>query len=202
VKIAQVVTLISIGDYAASAHWRDTRTCLHAAIQAVDWPPGSGAFTIYPESGKKRGEGNGVGPIKKRLISRLRDEGWTIEGRAKNAFGQQLGSYDAVLISLQGAVVAEWETGNVSSSHRSINKMAMLLADGLIVAGTLVVPTKRLAQYLTDRIGNFEELTGYWPFWSRYPCEQGILEVVGVEHDTESLSVPRIPKGTDGRSAG
>ena len=26
----------------------------------LDWPPGSGRFTIYPQSGKKRGEGNGV----------------------------------------------------------------------------------------------------------------------------------------------
>jgi hypothetical protein len=99
-------------------------------------------------------------------------------------------------------VVAEWETGNVSSSHRSLNKMVMLLADGLLVAGTLVVPTRRLAQYLTDRIGNLEELTGYFPLWSRYPCSRGVLEIVGIEQDAESLSVPRIPKGTDGRSAG
>src|SRR5437762_1953060 len=38
------------------------------AIDAVRWPPESAGFTIRPESGKKRGEGNGVKPIKDAFI--------------------------------------------------------------------------------------------------------------------------------------
>ena len=57
--IVRVETLISCGPYAASEEWQQTRANLYTAIQAVDWPHGSGRFTIYPESGKGRGEGNG-----------------------------------------------------------------------------------------------------------------------------------------------
>jgi len=40
----------------------------------VDWPRGSGTFTIYPELGKKRGDGNGV-PIKLGLMEKLERRG-------------------------------------------------------------------------------------------------------------------------------
>ncbi len=33
---------------------------IQQAVACTDWPHGSGAFTIYPESGKKSGQGNGV----------------------------------------------------------------------------------------------------------------------------------------------
>ncbi|MHB1034059.1 MAG: hypothetical protein ACYC35_08315 [Pirellulales bacterium] len=68
-----------MGTFAASRRWRTIRRRLHQAIRAVDWPPGSGSFTIHPESGKRRGEGNGVTPIKKGLIARLLSEGWHAE---------------------------------------------------------------------------------------------------------------------------
>lgn len=96
----------------------------------------------------------------------------------------------------------EWETGNISSSHRSMNKMVMNLAHGLIAAGILVVPSKSFAKYLTDRVGNIDELERYFEMWKSVPCESGILEIVVIEHDAESFDVPRIPKGTDGRAKG
>ena len=37
----------------------------------AEWPVGSGSFTIYPESGKRSGEGNGVKPIKDNSIRYL-----------------------------------------------------------------------------------------------------------------------------------
>jgi len=61
-KIVKVHTLISCGDYAGSDHWRQTRAQIHKAVRKCVWPLESDKFTIYPESGKKRGEGNGVGP--------------------------------------------------------------------------------------------------------------------------------------------
>jgi hypothetical protein len=200
VKIVNEVRLKGCGEYSKSRDWQNTRATIHKAIAGVDWPPGAGRFTIFPESGKKRGQGNGVKPIKVGLMVELRRQGWIIEGAAKNAAGKVLGDFDAVLLTRHGPVVVEWETGNVSSSHRSLNKMTMLLAKRIIAAGILVVPSRSMAAYLTDRIGNAEELEGYFEFWRSHPCEAGILEVVVIEHDAVSRTVPRIPKGTDGRA--
>lgn len=199
-KIVQEVPLISCGKYSQSEEWRRTRASLHKAIKGVDWPPGSGKFSIYPESGKRRGEGNGVKPIKNGLIVELKRQGWTIEGPAKNAVGRALGDFDAVLTTTYGPVVVEWETGNVSSSHRSLNKMAMLLSKGIIAAGILVVPSREMYRFLTDRIGNVSELEPYFDFWKSIPCKSGILEIAVIEHDATSTKSPRIPKGTDGRA--
>lgn len=201
-KIVHIETILNRGTYSKSEHWRATRSSLHRAVKKCEWPPESGRFTIYPQSGKKRGEGNGVRPIRNEFIRELRRRGWSIEGQAKNALGQALGEFDAVLMGPEGPVVAEWETGNISSSHRSMNKLTMLVADGIIAAGTLIVPSRRLYLYLTDRIGNYKELEPYLKLWKSVPCKKGILEVVVIEQDAESLDVPRIPKGTDGRAKG
>jgi len=201
-KIVGVHTLVSCGAYARSAHWADTRAQIHAAVSCCTWPPGSDKFTIYPQSGKKRDEGNGVGPIKKEFVDELKRRGWTIEGPAKNLLGQSLGDFDAVLPGPEKPIVAEWETGNISSSHRSMNKLTMLVADRVISAGTLVVPSRKLYVFLTDRIGNIQELEPYFKLWKSVPCEEGILEIVVIEHDAESYKVPKIPKLTAGRSGG
>ncbi len=201
-KIVDVHTLISRGEYARSEHWARTRRQLHKAIRACAWPPGSRKFTIYPQSGKKRGEGNGVGPIKNEFVRGLRRQGWAIESPSKNLLGQALGDFDAVLLGPTNPIVAEWETGNISSSHRSMNKLTMLIADGVISAGTLVIPSRRLYVYLTDRIGNIQELEPYFRLWKSVPCREGVLEVVVIEQDAESRRVPKIPKLTAGRSRG
>lgn len=201
-KIVDVVTIRSCGKYAQSAHWKKTKRQIHDAVRHCEWPVGSGTFTIYPQSGKKRGEGNGVKPIKNEFVALLKNKGWTIEGRAKNALNQKLGDFDAVLSGPEKPIVAEWETGNVSSSHRSMNKLTMLVSSGEISAGVLIVPSRKLYAYLTDRIGNIKELEPYFGLWKSVPCKSGALEIVVIEHDAESLEVPRIPKGTDGRSGG
>ncbi len=199
-KIVAVHTLISIGSYAKSRQWRQTRDQIHKAVRSCEWPPGSGSFTIYPESGKRRGEGNGVRPIRDRFVAHLKSLGWEIEGPAKNALGEGLGDFDAVIAGPEGPIVVEWETGNISSSHRSMNKLTMLLTDGVIAAGTLVVPSRALYVYLTDRIGNVRELEPYFRLWQSVPCRKGVLEIVVIEHEATSKKVPKIPKGTDGRA--
>jgi len=122
VKIVHVETVLACGSYAKSEHWAETRAAIHAAVQKCAWPPGSKKFTIYPQSGKKRGEGNGVGPIRNEFIKELRKLEWTIEGPAKNLLSQALGDFDAILPGPEGPIVVEWETGNISSSHRSMGK--------------------------------------------------------------------------------
>lgn len=95
----------------------------------------------------------------------------------------------------------EWETGNVSSSHRAINKMVLGLVAKKCIAGVLVIPNMTLARYLTDRIGNIEEIRPYTPLWENLSVAEGVLELVVIEQDGESTSSPRIPKGKDGRAA-
>lgn len=201
-KIVAIHTIHACGSYAHSAHWKRTRKQIRGAVKKCEWPAGSGSFTIYPQSGKKRGEGNGVKPIRACFIKDLRSRGWKIEGKAKNAVNQALGDFDAVLPGPEGPIVVEWETGNISSSHRSMNKLTMLVADGVISAGVLVVPSRKLYVYLTDRIGNIRELEPYFRLWKSVPCRSGVVEIIVVEHDAESFSVPRIPKGTEGRAKG
>jgi hypothetical protein len=199
-KIVKVYTLKNRGAYAASKHWKSTREQILAAIRSCEWPVGSGTFTIYPESGKGRGKGNGVRPIRNRFVQSLQASGWTIEGKAKNELDERLGDLDAVRSGPEKPIAVEWETGNISSSHRSINKLMLLLKTGIISAGVLVLPSRKLYVYLTDRIGNIQEIKPYFALWRSIPIRNGVLEIVVIEQDAVSEDVPRIPKGTDGRA--
>jgi len=80
--------------------------------------------------------------------------------------------------------------------------MAMGMIQEVLIGGILLVPTKNMAKYLTDRIGNFPELRAYFPFWRSQAklIKDGVLEIIAVEHDAESFDVPRITKKTDGRA--
>lgn len=199
-KIVHIETLIQKGNFAVSAEWGKIREQALSSVKLVDWPPGSGLFTIFPESGKKTGQGNGVKPIKNRAIDNLIKEGWISEYPWPVVERIRPGNMDAAFISQSGIVAFEWETGNISSSHRSMNKMALGLLTDAIIAGLLIVPSRKLYPYLTDRIGNYSELEPYLPLWRAIPCNRGVLEIIVIEHDAESKSVPRIPKGTDGRA--
>lgn len=217
-RIVQVETVISKGAFANSKEWQDIRDQAHTAVRASDWPPGSGKFTIYPESGKKSGQGNGVKPIKENVIRKLTSSDLTHSKLVKSGqsdfdncwvaeypwpVGERIkpGNMDAAYITEKGLVCFEWETGNISSSHRSINKICLGLHKGLIRGGMLVVPSRTLYPFLTDRIGNISELEPYLELWQATPCDEGVFEIVVIEHDDTSYDVPRIPKGTDGRAA-
>ena len=200
-KIVRTETLLSRGQYATSYEWRMIRKSLYKAIRQVAWPPhGDGTFTIYPESGKARGKGNGVTPIKLGLMVELQQQGWKLEKQLNIAVVKRPGKIDAVLHTDYGLVALEWETGNISSSHRALNKMTLGLLTDVLACGILVVPSRKLSKYLTDRIGNMEELEPYFELWRSIPCEQGVLEIVVIEHDATSKNVPRIPKLTSGRA--
>lgn len=199
-KIVQEVSLISCGHFAKSKEWATARRKLHAAVKKVEWPKGSGKFTIYAEKGKERGKGNGVKPIKNGLMIDLEAAGYELEGTAVLEGNRRFGRFDALLRTTRGPAVVEWETGNISSSHRSLNKMALFLMERKIIAGTLIVPSRPMYEYLTDRVGNMKELEPYIEFWRRMPCDEGVLEIVVIEHDAANLKVPKITKGTDGRA--
>lgn len=130
----------------------------------------------------------------------LRIAGWSLETPLDIATSRRPGKLDAVFYSQQGPVALEWETGNISSSHRALNKMALGLLKRVLVGGILIVPSRDLYQYLTDRIGNYDELMPYLDLWHAIPCSNGVLEIIVIEHDERSTAVPRIPKGTSGRA--
>jgi hypothetical protein len=199
-KIVHIETLISRGPLSESPEWKEIRQTLLTLITEVDWLPGSGKFLIYPESGKKSGQGNGVRLIKDSLMKKLVDLSWLLECPVDIATMRTPGAIDAVLKTELGIIAVEWETGNISSSHRSLNKLSLGLLKGKLAAGILIVPSRKLYQYLTDRIGNYEELVPYLDLWKSINCASGILEIIVIEQDGTSMDVPRIPKGTDGRA--
>lgn len=200
-KIVETVDVISRGNFPSSRDWR--RACRHVkmAVKATDWPHGSGKFTIYPQSGKKRGEGNGVVPIRIPCLKKLRALGWQVEQIPTLESGVlETGDLDALFESKAGFIGFEWETGNISSSHRAMNKLLLTLKLGGLIGGILAVPSDKLKIYLTDRVGNIGELRHYFPLWRDTEIKEGALRIIVVEHDALSLDVPRIPKGTSGRA--
>jgi hypothetical protein len=200
-KIVETYDIFSVGSFSKSEEWHIACVQVEDAIRAVDWPHGSGKFTIYPESGKKRGKGNGVDPIKKPCIEFLKKSGWQTEKLPPIKKGvMKPGDLDALFIIKTGYIGFEWETGNISSSHRAINKLLLTMQMGGLLGGFLVVPSDNLKTFLTDRIGNIGELRPYLPLWSSVPIKEGVLRIEVVEHDATSLDVPKIPKRTDGRA--
>lgn len=117
-----------------------------------------------------------------------------------------VGDFDFWLSSDTGfRTVVEWETGNISSSHRSLNKMCLALMGGLADAAVLVVPSFYLYPHLTDRIGNIRELQPYFYFWRSVGqlINKGLLAVIEVEQDELLISTDMrefIPTGDDGNA--
>jgi Restriction endonuclease BamHI len=71
----------------------------------------------------------------------------------KEPLRPDFGPFDFVTEKPNGIkAVVEWETGNISSSHRSINKLCVCLNAGIIQAGVVIVPSRPLYIHLTDRM--------------------------------------------------
>jgi hypothetical protein len=200
VKIVQVERLIEVGGFSASEAWRTIDSHIRQAISTIQWPPGSGSFTLYDQPGKGRGKGSGVKPIKEACMLHLKSLGWSLETPVDIATSRKPGRMDATYPVGNRLFCLEWETGNISSSHRALNKMALGILRKVLIGGALILPTRVMYRYLTDRIGNFPELEPYFPLWRSLKVEEGFLVIIAIEHDAVSSSVPRIPKGTNGRA--
>jgi hypothetical protein len=195
-KILQIKYLIRKGQFSTSDSMHQTLDEIKEAIASVKWPTGSDRFILYPE--KQR---NGVKPIKDECMESLRRNGWDLEKKVHLGSRQKPGKIDSVKELLDGRFFAlEWETGNISSSHRALNKLAIGLMDGILAGGMLILPSRAMYKWLTDRVGNYAEIEPYFPVWQSLPIQDGILAVIEIEHDELSLTVPIIPKGTDGRA--
>ncbi len=78
--------------------------------------------------------------------------------------------------------------------------MALGLISGDFLGGVLIIPSRAMYRYLTDRIGNYAEIEPYFPVWKSLQIKNGVFVVIEIEHDGLSTDVPRIQKGTDGRA--
>ncbi|GAB4369979.1 MAG: hypothetical protein Kow00121_10310 [Elainellaceae cyanobacterium] len=194
-KIVQEVSLISIGSFEESNDWSIIRAEIREVISLIVHPPGTSKFTINPIR-----HGNGVKPIKEACMIALKDRfGWNLE-TAINYATRSPGRVDATKALDKHLFALEWETGNISSSHRAVNKMVLGLLRGIFLGAVLVLPSRKLYPYLTDRIGNYEELEPYFDVWRAVQLEEGFLAIFVIEHDQLDGSVPMITKGTDGRA--
>jgi hypothetical protein len=205
VKIKQVSDLITSRSTRSGPVWTRAIQDVEEAIAAADWPLGTGSFHLNPEpiprqNKKPDKHPNGVKPIKIPLVDYLAKQGWMAESLPPLPPETLLttGDLDALKLDNGLYVGFEWETGNVSSSHRAISKLLDAMFRRYIVGGFLVVPMRATQRFLTDRVGNYEELEPYFEFWRRYPVMEGMLRIYGVEHDALDSTVPHIPKGSDG----
>jgi hypothetical protein len=199
-KFIKFEILISQGRFPASKDWQRIQSDIVKAIKSVQWPPGSGKFVLHDQSGKKRGQGSGVKPIKEAFCEALKRAGWSLETRLPIAARKKPGPVDATLPVGSKIFAVEWETGNISSSHRALDKMALGIITKVLIGGVLVLPTRSMYYYLTDRVGNYEEIEPYFALWRSLQCDEGLLAIAVVEHDAARKDVPRIPKGTNGRA--
>lgn len=195
-KIIKTEYLIKKGAFSSSKEFENILSETYDAIQSITWPDGSDNFTLFPKK-----KANGVVPIKKNFVKYLENKGWESEYRMKIASRLRPGPVDAVKFLPENRYFAvEWETGNISSSHRALNKMAIGLLDDVIEGGILILPSRDMYQYLTDRVGNFAEIEPYFNVWKNLQISNGLLAVIEIEHDELSENVPPIRKGTDGRA--
>lgn len=210
-KIVIALDIVRAGRFPRTKTWRRAMMEVEAAIEKADWPFGSGSFSLNPEPivdrrGRPDRHPNGVVPIKIPMIRHLKSCGWETETLPKLPVGFEgqdvlaTGDLDALLFDRGRYVGFEWETGNVSSTHRAVNKLLDGITRGTLSGGILVLTMRATQRHLTDRVGNFEEIAPYFEFWNRYPVPDGVLRFYGVGHDELDPSVAHIPKGKDGRA--
>lgn len=194
-KIEIEKLFLSKGNYTDEIIYTKILEEIRTAISKAVWPIGSSSFTINPQK-----NGNGVKKIKDGFIKHLKRKSWKTEERFALVDGLKAGPLDGYIDTEIGAFAIEWETGNISSSHRALNKLALAIINKQIVGGFIVLPTSELYKYLTDRVGNYDELAPYFPLYQNLNIEKGILGVFGVTFDNLSKDVELIPKGSDGMS--
>ncbi len=227
-KWLRTLVLFDKGDVISSDDWCSLHESYVRAICSIDHPAGVGTLTLRQKTRLQNGQWrrNGVGYLRTRFLHSMRDiEGWQVEGSVELRRDRQqppillypslesyrepitsdFGGFDFVTQAQHGTNIAiEWETGNISSSHRSMNKLAIALTNGVVEVGVLIVPSRALYEHLTDRIGNIGELSGYLSMWEglKAVVTRGLLAITVVEHDalTNDPSFPYLTVGSDGRA--
>jgi len=228
VKWLRTLIVFEQGDVLSSPGFAKLHERCVEAVQRIDHPQGSGQLTLRQKEKDENGkwQRNGVGPLRKRFMDLMRGQvGVAVEQNAKWAnpvsptqiqeypsrkpysepIHTEFGPFDVVISLNETRVAIEWETGNISSSHRSLNKLFLALRQKEIDVGLLIVPSRDLYVHLTDRVGNIAELSGYLSVWKSLKewVAQGALGILVVEHNalTPDPNVPYLAVGKDGRAA-
>jgi hypothetical protein len=228
-KWLRTLVLFDQGDVISSADWQSIHESYVRSIGSIEYPAGTGRLLLrrkmrLPNSDQfKR---NGVGYLRSSFLCHMQAvENWRPEGdvdlsrdreqppiklypsleQYREPITSDFGGFDFITTGPEGTKVAiEWETGNISSSHRSMNKLAIALANGIVQVGVLIVPSRQLYEHLTDRIGNIGELSGYLSMWESLKASvpRGLLAITVVEHDelTDDEAHSYLPTGNDGRA--
>lgn len=227
-KWLRTLVLFDKDDVISSKGWREVHESYVRSIASIDFPQGEGTLTLRQKVKRTDGQWNrnGVGYLRSRFLANIVTvELWKPEvafdlGGNRSATNlvlyptmrqhsepitSEFGGFDLVTRTADGIRVAiEWETGNISSSHRSMNKLAIALETGKVDAGVLIVPSRALYEHLTDRVGNIGELSGYLQMWQALSADvrRGLLAITVVEHDalTDEPEFPYLPTGEDGRA--
>jgi hypothetical protein len=227
-KWLRTLVLFDQGDLMSSTDWQRVHASYVASIASIDFPEGSGRLKLRQKFRRpdSQWERNGVKYLRNRFVDHITQvQGWKPEGVVslsrdrdqppirlfpsgkayREPITSNFGGFDLVTHAPNGTRVAiEWETGNISSSHRSMNKLAIALRNEIIEVGVLIVPSRDTYEHLTDRIGNISELSGYLAMWEelKSSVKRGLLAISVVEHDelTTDTSFPYLPAGNDGRA--
>ncbi|WP_184548817.1 restriction endonuclease [Mucilaginibacter sp. FT3.2] len=193
-KIEHELFLIKDGDFSKSIEFEIIMKEINEGIKCVTWHDPV-KFKINPVK-----MGNGVFPIKNDFIKYLKNRNWLPENKMSLAIGMNPGAIDAVKLTSHGPFAVEWETGNISSSHRALNKIALGIIQKQIIGGILILPTRTFSRFLTDRVGNYQEIAPYFPMYQHLSISDGLIAVIGIEHDETDINAPLIPKGKDGNA--
>lgn len=199
-KITRITPLIDVGGFSISEDYQHCKEEVMLAIKCIEYPHDSGGFYLYDKK-----QANGVKPIKDLFIKELDRVGWKNERIADEAIRSRKVDTSKLLTNGKYFCV-EWETGNISSSHRALNRLALSIRDGIAEGGFLVLPSRKMYFYLTDRVGNYSELEIYFPIWQdlcyayEIKKQNACIQIIEIEHDGARVDIKPIPKGTDGRA--
>lgn len=142
---------------------------------------------------------NGVVPIKDNCYACLEDLYKWYREKPLNCLSEKGGPIDVYKEfgrdNMHFNVGLEFETGNISSAHRSMNKLSLALKEQELHLAVILLPTSKLSYYLTDRVSNYEELEPYFRLLSDLP-----FIVLGFDAEKYDPSAPLLPKGKDGMS--
>lgn len=143
--------------------------------------------------------GNGVVPLKEPCYQMLEETyGWYRE-KPLEVLSEKGGPIDIYKSFGRGEnelkVGIEFETGNISSAHRSMNKLHLGVLRSELDMAVLLMPMHQLSYYLTDRVSNYEELKPYFPL-----IEDSPFIMIGFDVEEYSPEAEYLPKGPDGMS--
>lgn len=203
-RIIQTAVIQNTRNYAGTADYQLVYGMIVSAIQNMQNPPGSGTFLLRERApGAKKRAGrtvNGVDAIKTGFMEYLRAiVGWNFEERVTST----LGACDAVYHFQSGRkpFIVEWETGNISSTHRATNRILTAIMRNDASGGVVILPSAEMYAHLTDRIGNFREMEPYIDLYRQLDMlsvEPYFFGYIEIEQDGLSDTISYLSGRNDG----